>query len=562
MTTKSAPRRPLLPRLRTPRLRLRRPENLRLSRLRVPAWFTNVGVRTRVLSAVLLAAVAAAAVGVLGIAALGRTNDATEQLYSRNFAGLDAATALRQDVTDLQLQVASHALTDDRTAQSQFERAITADLKSIKEKLDAYGTQDLTGARATAFDAFVAGYEEYAALINDMLTASRSNDTERWATLRQTANPKVNQMSHSVVLLVDKETEEAAAAAESAHSSYEASRLQVVVVVTAGLVAAVALSILISGSIVRGLRRVERVCAALADGDLTVTAGLRSRDEVGRMGRALDTAVGRLRGTVGTIEESATALAAAAEEMSASSTQIAETAEATSAQADVVSAAADEVSRHVQAVAAGAEQMGSSIQEIANNATQAAEVARLAVAATEVTSETVNRLGDSSREIGNVVKVITSIAEQTNLLALNATIEAARAGAAGKGFAVVAGEVKELAQETAKATEDIGRRVDAIQADTAGAVRAIADIADVISQVNDFQLTIASAVEEQSVTTAEINRSVGEAAVGSGEIAANIAGVAGAADLTTQGISDTRESVSSLARMSADLRSLVGQFVV
>ncbi len=534
----------------------------RRPRLRVPAWLTDVGVRARVLSAVLLAAVAAAAVGILGIAALGRTNDATEHLYGQNFAGLASATALRQDVTDLQLQVTAHALTDDPTAQSQYERGITMDLDAIRKELDTYSAQGLTGARATAFDAFTVGFEQYSALIDDMLAASRDNDTEAWSQLRGTAGPKVNQMSHSVMLLVEKETDEAAAAAASARSGYQASRLQVSIVVAAGLVAAVALGILISGSIVRGLRRVERVCDALADGDLTVTANLRSRDEVGRMGRALDTAVGRLRGTVGSIEESAAALAVAAEEMSTSSSRTAATAEATSAQAGVVSAAADQVSRHVQAVAAGAEQMGSSIQEIATNATQAAAITRQAVTATEVTSETVNRLGDSSRQIGNVVKVITTIAEQTNLLALNATIEAARAGDAGKGFAVVAGEVKELAQETAKATEDISRRVEAIQADTTGAVRAIADIAQVIGQVNDFQLTIASAVEEQTVTTAEINRSVGEAAVGSGEIAVNIAGVAGAADLTTQGISDTQGSVSSLARMSADLRSLVGQFVV
>src|SRR3712207_4671236 len=166
--------------------------------------------------------------------------------------------------------------------------------------------------------------------------------------------------------------------------------------------------------------------------------------------------------------------------------------------------------------------MGASINEIAQNAAEAARVAGTAVQAAEETTRTVSKLGVSSQEIGEVVKTITSIAEQTNLLALNATIEAARAGEAGKGFAVVANEVKELAQETAKATEDIARRVDAIQADTAGATTAISGIAGIISQINDFQLTIASAVEEQGATTAEMNRSVSEAATGSGEIAGSI----------------------------------------
>jgi methyl-accepting chemotaxis protein len=187
-------------------------------------------------------------------------------------------------------------------------------------------------------------------------------------------------------------------------------------------------------------------------------------------------------------------------------------------------------------------------------------VATSAVRVAETTNNTVGKLGESSVEIGNVIKVITSIAQQTNLLALNATIEAARAGEAGKGFAVVANEVKELAKQTARATEDISRKIEAIQGDTRGAVEAIGQIGRIINQINDIQNTIASAVEEQTATTGEISRNVAEAARGSNEIAQNITGVATAARSTTEGASNTRGSADELSRMALELQQLVAQF--
>ncbi len=257
------------------------------------------------------------------------------------------------------------------------------------------------------------------------------------------------------------------------------------------------------------------------------------------------------------LENTVQSLGSAAHELTATSQQMASNSEETSAQAGVVSAAAEQVSRNIGTVAAAAEQMGASIKEIAKNANEAARVAMSAVKVAEKTNVTVSKLGESSAEIGNVIKVITSIAQQTNLLALNATIEAARAGEAGKGFAVVANEVKELAKQTAKATEDIGRKIDAIQADTKGAVDAIAHIGAIIGQINDIQSTIASAVEEQTATTSEISRNVGEAALGSGEIAQNVMGVAEAARCTTKGASQTLGAAEDLSRMAIDLQSLV-----
>jgi len=183
-------------------------------------------------------------------------------------------------------------------------------------------------------------------------------------------------------------------------------------------------------------------------------------------------------------------LANASQELSSTSQHIAASAEETSSQAAVVSAAGEQISTNLGVVSTSSEEMLSSIREIARNSTEAARVARNAMGVAENTNRTISKLGESSIEIGEVIKVITSIAQQTNLLALNATIEAARAGQAGKGFAVVANEVKELAKETAKATEDISRKIVLVQEDTKGAVQAIGEISTVIKQINEISTTI------------------------------------------------------------------------
>ena len=297
-------------------------------------------------------------------------------------------------------------------------------------------------------------------------------------------------------------------------------------------------------------------------GDLTSNVTVSGADAIGQLGEGLKKFFTGLRTDISNIGNNAESVSAAAEELTATSTTMSANAEETSAQAGVVAAASEEVGKNVQTVATGSEEMTASISEISNNATQAASVSNEAVEIAKRTNDTITALGESSQEIGEVVKVITSIAEQTNLLALNATIEAARAGEAGKGFAVVANEVKELANQTAKATEEIGEKVQTIQSNTGSAVQAIEEISNVINKINDISNTIASAVEEQSATTNEMSRNVAEAAKGVSEIAENISGVSTAAGETTQGSSQTMDAASELAKLATDLQGLVTKFKI
>jgi methyl-accepting chemotaxis protein len=523
--------------------------------------FDDLSVNVKVIAAVGMAALVALVVGILGLVSLGGASDSAQLIYTSNVASIKAVGQIKFVAVQTNVDASNQALSTTEAATTQFGNAYQQDLKDFDAAMAAYeesepaSSDDLVAALQNEWDAYTG------LVTGTLIPLGEKSALAQWSKVRdEQVTPMLGKLADTLKQMDSTETADAAKNAEAATDSYQSSRRTSIITLTVGLLLALGLGILTARKIVRSLTKVTYVCDGLADGDLTRTTGLDTRDEPGQMARALDSAMGRLRRTIATIEGSATSLAGASEQMTGTATQIAASAEEASAQALAVSAAAEQVSRSVDTVSAGSEQMGASIREISQNAAEAARVAAEAVTVTAQTSATMNKLGDSSAEIGNVIKTITAIAEQTNLLALNATIEAARAGESGKGFAVVASEVKDLAQETAKATEDISRRVEAIQSDTSGAVSAIEEISAVIERISEFQTTIASAVEEQTATTAEMNRSVAEAAGGTGEIAQNITGVAEAARLTSQGVAETQHATAELARMSTELSGLVATF--
>jgi methyl-accepting chemotaxis protein len=360
--------------------------------------------------------------------------------------------------------------------------------------------------------------------------------------------------------LVDSVAQRAAKATHAAQAAASRARDAMLAAFAVSVIAAIALSALVTRSVVRPVGRVVGALDAIASGDLSVRVNDGATDEIATMARAVDAASAGVGATILEITGGSRELSAAADAMYRVSGQIDNAVNQAYQQADLVAGTAGGVSGNVQTVAAGAEQMGASISEISRNAADAAGVAAGAVSAARDTSVTINRLGESSAEIGTVITTIQAIAAQTNLLALNATIEAARAGELGKGFAVVASEVKDLAQETARATEEIAQRITAIQQDTGEAVAAIDGISEIIAQISDYQTTIASAVEQQSATTAEMNRGVAEAADGATEIAQGISSVAQSTATSRDAVADATRAAGDVHALAARLRTSVERF--
>jgi methyl-accepting chemotaxis protein len=516
--------------------------------------------------AVAAMAVVAVVVGGLGIYRTAEMSDDLDQMKAEHVDSLQQVAQLRGGIAEMFRGMLLFQIGTDAAGKKLGRDAVTAADANINDALGAYSRIAADSpARDQSLATFTEAVSNYRALRDTVLfqePMAAGYTLPAPDRILAEFNSVEGAMNTAVADLQRLEDTEADALAKEAYDEFRRSRALMIASLIIGVLLAGAIALLVVRLIKQQLATVATALGAVADNNLTIPAEVRSRDELGRMAMAVNRAREGLRATVSSLTSGAHNLGASTQQLTGVTARIGESAREAAAQAGLVAGAAGDVSASVQSVAAGSDEMGASIREIAQNANDAAQVASSAVGVAQSTNDTVAKLGTSSAEIGDVVKVITAIAEQTNLLALNATIEAARAGDAGKGFAVVASEVKDLAQETARATEDISRRVETIQADTSSAVEAIGEISQIIQRINDYQVTIASAVEEQTATTAEMSRSIGEAAGGSSTIATNINGVAHSAEQTSSTLVEADAAVSQLNGLAEELRLVAERFRV
>ncbi|MFF5228042.1 methyl-accepting chemotaxis protein [Dactylosporangium sp. NPDC000521] len=528
---------------------------------------------TRLVIGFLVISLCVVAIWVAAVSASHGTRDTAGHLSAAQ-AQLDAAEQLKFRITDISGWQVGYAFdvvrgepggTDD-TADTRA--AFLQSMRDFSTELDAMARLPLPAADRAAVGAIRQAFDDFKALDDRVIAAYRAGTPQQV----KAANDLVvgeglevyARISDPVDQLLAAAQQRSAAADKAARSTASRTGSLANIVGSAALVLAVAMALALSVSILRPLRALHERLSDIAEGegDLTHRLAVSGNDEFTTVSREFNTFVDKIAATVRAISGSASTVAVASERLSDTSTRIMTSAQQTSTRSGLIVASADEVSDNVRTAATGAEHMSASIQEIAGTAADAARIGGQTTELTQSAHDLIGRLSGSSQQIGNVVTVINDIAAQTNLLALNATIEAARAGEAGKGFAVVATEVKDLAQETGRATGDIASKVQSIQADTMAATEAITRIVEITGRLGDYQNTIAAAVEQQNATTTEIGRNISQAAAGSADIAANIATISDAARITTSGVEETRTAAEELSAMSRELRALVGQFRV
>lgn len=327
-----------------------------------------------------------------------------------------------------------------------------------------------------------------------------------------------------------------------------------------GIVITITLDRFVAVPIRNATERVKDI--AEGEGDLTKRVEVNSNDEVGELAGWLNQFINKIHDIVADISENTQKVVTGAKSLTQSSQELSSGTEEMSTQAETIATAATQMAQNFETVSSSIEEMSISVSEVAKNSSEASNIADTARKSTEEADKLIQDLGASAKEIGVVIESIVSIANQTNLLALNASIEAAGAGEAGKGFAVVASEVKELARQAGTSSEDIKDRVGAVQKSSDVAVKSIGEINEVIARVSEISSSIASSVEEQSITAKEIARNINQASTAASEVTQNIEGVSVVAKQGAQNAETLSQLARDMNQLSEALSAIVGQFVI
>ncbi|MEN3162349.1 methyl-accepting chemotaxis protein [Tistrella mobilis] len=529
--------------------------------------------------------------GVFGFSQLATLEHASFELRDNRIPSLKVIAEASNVIQNHRIAV-SRLVIDDNPANR------SGHLEQIQRQVDAFA------AAAKAYQPLIA--DDIEARMVKQIGAARERYLEATTRLiRAVQAGNVSQVTalylgesaaarEAVVTELDRlrqmNVEKSAEAGARSRAAYESALTVLAIAMAVGLVIAVAATLVMTRSVSAPVRKMTEAMRRLADKDTGVEIpGADRGDEIGAMAKAVETfrdgmvradrlaaeqernraaEEGRRRrreelaeGFVSRMTAIVTTLSGASEQVRGSAEGLARTADDQSARSTTVAAAAEEASANVQTVATASEELAASIREVGARTAETADVTRAAVRQAEATDGTVQELSASARKIGDVIELIQQIAEQTNLLALNATIEAARAGEAGKGFAVVASEVKNLATQTARATEEIQAQINAMTGATGRTVDAIREISGTITRVGALTTAVASAVEQQVAATAEIARNTQQASSGTSEVLESIAGIASAAGLTGRSAEEMSGASRALAGKTRELKDVVDRYV-
>ncbi|HYF84893.1 methyl-accepting chemotaxis protein [Azospirillum sp.] len=530
--------------------------------------------------------------GLFSIDRVGRVNDLSTEMEDNWLPSTQWSGALNTATGDFRISEGIHILSSSNEEMAEAEREMDRLAAAIQALEAKYERLISSPQERVVYQEYKQAWADYLASNKEILKLSRAmRNAEATATFKGKSRVAYNKMGETLDRLIQINVDGGVAASKKGDELYGNVRLMLISMIIGGGLFSVGACWMIIAGVSTPIRDMTDAMRKLASGDKTIKVpALERGDEVGSMAKALEVfkenliesdrlraeqeglkaraeaerkramhdLANRFEATVKTVVSQ---VSSAATQMQGSSQALSAMAEESRAQATSVAASTEQTSANVQTVAASSEEMASSIGEITRQVGQSADIARRAADHAQTTNTTIQTLAEQAKGIGDVVQLINSIASQTNLLALNATIEAARAGEAGKGFAVVASEVKNLANQTAKATEEISAQINAMQQATGGAVTAITEITHTIGEINEIATTIAAAIEEQDAATREIARNVQQAAQGTQEISTNIVGVQHAAEGTGKAASEVLEAARELFRDSEKLSSEVDRFI-